>query len=68
MPSNKRKIQYLLNDEYYEKFKIIMEKEKRKSESNLSQYIVEKYIDEYEKANGNISISIGRDNNGNINL
>lgn len=68
MPSNKRKIQYLLNDEYYEKFKIIMEKEKRKSESNLSQYIVEKYIDEYEKANGGIAINIGRDNNGNINL
>ena len=67
MPSNKRKMQYLIEDEYYKKFKIIMKKEKRKSEGALSQYIVEKYIDEYEKTNGNI-INIGRDNNGQINL
>lgn len=67
MPSNKRKMQYLIEDEYYKKFKIIMKKEKRKSEGALSQYIVEKYIDEYEKTNGNI-INIGRDNNGNITI
>ena len=67
MPSNKRKMQYLIEDEYYKKFKIIMKKEKRKSEGALSQYIVEKYIDEYEKTNGNI-INIGRDNNGQINM
>lgn len=67
MPSNKRKMQYLIEDEYYKKFKIIMKKEKRKSEGALSQYIVEKYIDEYEKTNGNI-INIGRNNNGQINM
>lgn len=68
MPSKKRKIQYLLDDNYYLKFKEIMTKEKRKSESQMSQYIVEKYIDEYEKRNGNIKIEIGRDNNGNIDI
>lgn len=67
MPSNKRKVQFLLDDEYYEKFRFIMKKEKRKSESNLAQYIVEKYIDNYEKNNGNI-VNIGRDNNGNIKM
>ena len=56
-----------IDDEYYEKFKIIMKKEKRKSEGALSQYIIEKYIDEYEKTNGNI-VNIGRDNNGQINM
>lgn len=72
MPSNKRKIQYLLDDEYYSKFKIIMNTEKRKSESSLSQFIIEKYIDDYEKQHGTINtknnVTIGENNNGNINI
>ena len=40
MPSNKRKIQYLLDDEYYSKFKIIIKTQKRQSESSLSQFII----------------------------
>ena len=49
-------MQYLLDDEYFAKFKILMKRMKRKSSSDLSNYIVEKYIDEYEERHGEIKI------------
>ena len=56
MPSNKHKMQYLLNDEYFDKFNILMKKVKRKSQSDFSIYIVEKFIDDYEELHGEIKI------------
>lgn len=50
-----------------EKTKGIAEKEGRTTNKQI-EYMLNKYIDEYEKANGGIAINIGRDNNGNINL
>ena len=56
MPSNKHKMQYPLNDEYFDKFNILMKKLKRKSQSDFSIYIVEKFIDDYEELHGEIKI------------
>ena len=56
MPTTKNRMQYLLDNTYYLKFLYIMEQEKRKSESAMSGYIVEKYIDDYEAANGPIEV------------
>lgn len=56
LPSNKNAMQYLLDDEYFAKFKILMKRMKRKSSSDLSNYIVEKYIDDYEERHGEIKI------------
>ena len=56
MPSNKHKMQYLLTDEYFDKFNILMKKLKRKSQSDFSIYIVEKFIDDYEELHGEIKI------------
>ena len=56
MPTNKNPIQYILDDDYFRKFLEIQKKTKRRSSSNLSRYIVEKYIDEYENKHGEIEI------------
>lgn len=48
MPTNKNKMQYLLDDTYYHKFNVLCKKLKRKSASDMTKYIVEKFIDDYE--------------------
>ena len=54
MPTNKNKMQYLLDNTYYQKFNNISKELKRKSASDMTKYIVEKFIDEYEEKNGEI--------------
>lgn len=54
MPTNKNSMQYILDDEYFQKFKVIQGKMKRKSSSDLSRYIVEKFIEDYEEIHGEI--------------
>lgn len=56
MPTNKNKMQYLLDDTYYKKFNYISQKLKRKSASDMTKYIVEKFIDNYEEIHGEIKI------------
>lgn len=56
MPTNKNKMQYLLDDTYYTKFNIISKKLKRKSASDMTKYIVERFIDDYEELHGEIKI------------
>lgn len=58
MPTKKPRIQALVDEYAYEKFKILKDKEQR-SESNFAGYIISKYIEEYEKANGTIETSGG---------
>lgn len=67
MPSTKPKIVIRTTDDIISKFEIIAQTENR-SMSNLGETIIKQYIDGYEKTNGSINISIGRDNNGNINF
>lgn len=57
MPTNKNSMQYILDDEYFQKFKVIQVKMKRKSSSDLSRYIVEKFIEDYEEIHGEIKIN-----------
>ena len=54
MPTNKNSMQCILDDEYFQKFKVIQGKMKRKSSSDLSRYIVEKFIEDYEEIHGEI--------------
>lgn len=56
MPTNKNKMQYLLDDTYYQKFNSLSKKLKRKSASDMTKYIVEKFIDDYEEIHGEIKI------------
>lgn len=56
MPTNKNKMQYLLDDTYYQKFNNLSKKLKRKSASDMTKYIVEKFIDDYEEIHGEIKI------------
>lgn len=56
MPTNKNKMQYLLDDTYYQKFNSLSKKLKRKSSSDITKYIVEKFIDDYEEIHGEIKI------------
>lgn len=51
MPSKKPRIQALVNEATYEKFKILCEIEDR-SESNFGGKIIADYINEYEKEHG----------------
>lgn len=70
MPSKKPTILCRTSQETKDKLENIAEKEKR-SLSNLTEIIFEKYIEEYEKQYGTISIknqvNIGN-NNVNINI
>lgn len=45
MLKKKKALQYSLDIEYYEKFKEIQKREKR-TEADMTRYIVERYIDE----------------------
>lgn len=55
MPSNKPRVQALVEPEIFEKFKVLCAKEKR-SESNLGGYIITLYIEAYEKEHGEIQL------------
>ena len=56
MPTNKNKMQYLLEEKKKKKFFYISNKLKRKSASDMSNFIVEKFIDDYEAIHGEIKI------------
>lgn len=56
MLSRKKALQYSLDFEYYSKFLILKRKLKRNTESELSRYIIEKFIDDYETENGEIEV------------
>ena len=55
MPTKKPRIQTILETEYYQKYKALCEKDGR-TESNLGKYIIQNYIDQYEKIHGEIKI------------
>ena len=48
MPTNKPKIQAVIEQEYFDKFKSIAEKEER-TISQLAKIIIKQFIDENEK-------------------
>lgn len=70
MPSNKPRLMTYTTQEVIEKFAVIAEHENRSMSKEL-EYIVKKYIENYENTNGNIVIgkmvNMG-DNNGTINM
>lgn len=53
MPTKKPRIQSILEEETYNKLKVICENEMR-TESKMVSYIVTQYIKDYEKKNGTI--------------
>lgn len=55
MPTNKPRLQVILEHEYAEKYKILCKRDGR-TESNMGKRIIEKYIDDYEKIHGEIKI------------
>lgn len=71
MPSKKPTILCRTSQEIKIKLENIAEKEKR-SLSNLTEIIFEKYIEDYEKQHGTINIqnniNVGNNSNGNINI
>lgn len=54
MPTNKPRVQSIIEPEVYSKFKYICQKEMR-TESKMASYIICKYVEEYEKNNGEIN-------------
>lgn len=67
MPSKKKGIMVRPNDEIYIKIEKLAEEENR-SMSNLIEYIVKKYIENYEKDHGTINVTLESSNNNNINI
>lgn len=55
MPTKKPRIQAILEQEYYDKYKYLCDRDGR-SESNFGKYIIQQYIDQYEKIHGEIKI------------
>lgn len=55
MATNKIQTGLRLNEMVYEKLKLISVRESR-SLNNLIEYVLQKYLDDYETANGTISI------------
>lgn len=55
MATNKRVFTLRLQDENFEKIKVIAEKSKRSIAMQI-EYILEQYIERYEKENGNIGL------------
>lgn len=53
MPTKKPRIQTILEEEYYKKFSYLCKRDGR-SESNMSKFIIQGYIDQYEKVHGEI--------------
>lgn len=60
MPSYKPKVQILLKQEYHDKFKELCEKERR-SDSVMGAIMIETYIDNYEKENGEIILKSSKE-------
>lgn len=58
---NKKMIQTAINLNYYIKFKYLQKIAKREKESDFARYIIERYIDDYERQHGEIYI---KDNQG----
>lgn len=54
MPTKKQRMIFIMNEEYLKKFEILKTKLKRKSNSDMIMYLIEDYIDRYEKENGNL--------------
>jgi len=54
MPTKKPRVQSILENETYEKLKKLCEKDMR-SESQMINYIITKYIQEYESEHGEIN-------------
>ena len=55
MPTKKPVVQIVISDIYYKKLQTLGKKED-KSNSKIGAKIIERYIDEYEKENGAISL------------
>jgi len=55
MPTNKPRLQIILEPEYAEKYKTLCKRDGR-TESNMGKRIIEKYIEEYEKIHGEIHV------------
>lgn len=53
MSTNKPQVKAYVTEENYKKIRLLAEKEKR-SISNMLEYLIEKYITDYEKNNGEI--------------
>ena len=56
MATNKIQTGLRLNESLYDKAKVLSLKEQR-SLNNFIEYVVQKYVDDYEKENGIIQIS-----------
>lgn len=55
MPTNKPRIQTILEVEYYEKFKYLCKRDGR-TESNMAKQVITRFIDQYEEIHGEIVI------------
>lgn len=65
MPTQKHRIQAILEDDTYEKFKELCKIDDR-TESKMASRIITEYISKYEKKNGNIVIGeINQSGSGN---
>ena len=60
MPSYKPKVQVLLTQNYHDKFKELCDRERR-SDSVMGAIMIEKYIDNYEKENGEIILKSSKE-------
>ena len=56
MPTKKPRIQSILEQNIYDKFKFLCKKDMR-TESQLANYIISQYITDYEAAHGTIQIA-----------
>lgn len=65
MPSTKPQLKAIVEQEEYEKFKIIAQEENR-TVSNLLQTLVRQKINQYENEHGNLKINMVK-NDGTIN-
>ena len=57
MPTNKIQTGLRLNETIYEKVKVISTGEQR-SMNNFIEFVVQRYIEEYERKNGEIEIPL----------
>lgn len=56
MPTKKPIIQTVVSEELHKKFKLLAKKELR-TDSQMANYIITKYINQYEKEHGKINIT-----------
>lgn len=57
MPTNKIQTGLRLNETIYEKVKVISTREQR-SMNNFIEFVVQRYIEEYERKNGEVEIPL----------